>query len=390
MRLGRRDFGRRDFVKLAAGAGALPLLSRVAPAQLAPSPPSIRPPSPAERGAMARLARSFMDKYDVPALSFAIGYAGTVVHEDAFGLADRERNETVTPRHLFRIASVSKMITSVTIFRLIEENRLKLTDRVFGPGALLGTDYGSPPYSAGIDQITLEHLLTHAAGGWSNDNRDPMFTHPRMDHAELIAWTLANRPLDRPPGQHYAYSNFGYCVLGRVIEKLTGQAYAEHVRTEVLARCGVTDMTVAGNTREQRQAGEVAYYGQGESPYEMKVRRMDSHGGWIATPADLVQFLMHVDGYTRPANILRPRTIEVMTTAPSYSPNYAKGFCVNKFDNWWHNGSLPGTSTIAVRTHGGFCWAAFTNTRRGNSNMDGDLDNLNWSMARQVGEWRVA
>ncbi|MEY9237155.1 CubicO group peptidase (beta-lactamase class C family) [Bradyrhizobium japonicum] len=237
MRLGRRNIGRRDFVKLAAGAGALPLLSRVAPAQLAPNPPSIRPPSPAERGAMARLARSFMDKYDVPALSFAIGYAGTVVHEDAFGLADRERNETVTPRHLFRIASVSKMITSVTIFRLIEENRLKLTDRVFGSGALLGTDYGSPPYSAGIDQITLEHLLTHTAGGWSNDNRDPMFTHPRMDHAELIAWTLANRPLDRPPGQHYAYSNFGYCVLGRVIEKLTGQAYAEHVRTEVLTRC---------------------------------------------------------------------------------------------------------------------------------------------------------
>nr|WP_283810450.1 serine hydrolase domain-containing protein [Bradyrhizobium vignae] len=178
MRLGR-DFRRRDFVKLAAGAGALPLLSSTALAQLAPNPPSIRPPSPAERGAMARLAHSFMDKYGVPALSVAIGYAGTIVHEDAFGLADIERNEAVTPRHLFRIASVSKMITSVTIFRLIEENRLKLADRVFGRGALLGTDYGQPN-SAGSDQITLEHLLTHTAGGWSNDDRDPMFTHPRM------------------------------------------------------------------------------------------------------------------------------------------------------------------------------------------------------------------
>jgi CubicO group peptidase (beta-lactamase class C family) len=377
-------------VKLAAGAGALPLLSGPALAQLAPNPPSIRPPSPAERNAMARLARGFMDKYDVPALSFAIGYAGAIVHQAAYGLADREQNEPATPQHLFRIASVSKMITSVAIFRLIEANRLKLTDRVFGPGSLLGTDYGPPPYSAGIEQITLEHLLTHTAGGWSNDNRDPMFSHPRMDHAELIAWTLANRPLDRPPGRRYAYSNFGYCVLGRVIEKLTGQAYAEHVRTEVLARCGVTDMTIAGNTRDQRQAGEVAYYGQGENPYDTKVRRMDSHGGWIATPADLVQFLMHVDGFSRPANILRLHTIEVMTTAPSYSPDYAKGFCVNKLGNWWHNGSLPGTSTIAVRTHGGFCWAAFTNTRRENSSMDGDLDDLNWAMARQVGEWRVA
>ena len=58
----------------------------------------------------------------MPALSFAIGYAGAIVHEDAFGLADRERNETVTPQHLFRIASVSKMLTSVTLFRLIEES----------------------------------------------------------------------------------------------------------------------------------------------------------------------------------------------------------------------------------------------------------------------------
>lgn len=384
------QFGRRDFVKLAAGAGALPLLPRNALAQLASNPPSIRPPSPAERMAMGRLAQTFMDKFEVPALSFAIGYAGAIVHQAAFGVADRERNEAATPQHLFRIASVSKMITSVTLFRLIEENRVKLTDRVFGPGALLGTDYGALPYSPGIDQITLEHLLTHTSGGWTNDNRDPMFTHPHMDHVQLITWTLANRPLDRPPGQHYAYSNFGYCLLGRVIEKLTGQRYAEHVRAEVLGRCGVTDMTIAGNTRDQRQAGEVAYYCRVESPYGMNVRRMDSHGGWIATPTDLVQFLMHVDGYTRPANILRARSIEVMTTAPSYSPDYAKGFCINKSGNWWHNGSLPGTSTIAVRTHGGFCWAAFSNVSRPNTNMDGELDELNWNMARQVSEWRLA
>lgn len=384
------QFGRRDFVKFAAGAGALPLLSHGALAQLAPNPPSIRPPSPAERTAMGRLAQTFMDKFEVPALSFAIGYAGAIVHQAAFGVADREQNEAATPQHLFRIASVSKMITSVTLFRLIEENRVKLTDRVFGPGALLGTDYGAPPYSPGIDQITLEHLLTHTSGGWTNDSRDPMFTHRHMDHVQLITWTLANRPLDRPPGQHYAYSNFGYCLLGRVIEKLTGQRYAEHVRAEVLGRCGVTDMTIAGNTRDQRQAGEVAYYCKVESPYGMNVRRMDSHGGWIATPADLVQFLMHVDGYARPANILRPRSIEVMTTAPGYSPDYAKGFCINKSGNWWHNGSLPGTSTIAVRTHGGFCWAAFSNVSRPNTNMDGELDELNWNMARQVSEWRVA
>jgi hypothetical protein len=63
---------------------------------------------------------------------------------------------------------------------------------------------------------------------------------------------------------------------------------------------------------------------------------------------------------------------------------------VNNNDNWWHNGSLPGTSTIAVRTHGGFCWAAFTNTRRHNSRLDADLDRLNWNMVRAVESWRVS
>jgi CubicO group peptidase (beta-lactamase class C family) len=146
----------------------------------------VREPSQAERAAMARHARSFMEKYDVPALSFAVGYAGEIVHEEAFGLADRERNEAVTPAYLFRIASLTKMITSAAIFTLVEQNRLKLSDKVIGPGAILGTDYGQPPYSAGIAKISVEQLLTHTSGGWTNDGRDPMFTHPAMNHAELI------------------------------------------------------------------------------------------------------------------------------------------------------------------------------------------------------------
>jgi CubicO group peptidase (beta-lactamase class C family) len=383
---------RRRFIALAAGASAMPALSfRSACAQLEPKPASVGEPSGAERAAMAKLARAFMDKYDVPALSFAVGYAGEIIHKDAFGVVDRENNEAATPMHLFRIASVSKMITSTTIFSLIEQGRIKLSDRVFGPGAALGTDFGQPPYASGIDQITLEHLLTHTAGGWTNDNRDPMFSHPAMNHAELIGWTLNNRPLDHPPGRHYAYSNFGYCVLGRVIEKLTGQPYGEYVRAEVLTRCGITDMSIGRNVLEHRQPNEAKYYGQGGgNPYDMNVRRMDSHGGWIARPADIVHLLMHVDGYAKPPNILKPRTIQTMTTASAANPSYAKGFNINTSDNWWHTGALPGTTTIAVRTHRGFCWAAFTNTRRENSAIDDDLDALNWNMVQKVQSWHVA
>jgi CubicO group peptidase (beta-lactamase class C family) len=377
---------RREFLALiGCAAAAWPLVGRTEPAIGVPQPAA------AEVAAMAELARAFMQKYAVPALSIAIGYGGTIVYQDAFGDADRENGVAVTPENLFRIASVSKTLTSVAIFSLVEAGRIKLSDRAFGQGAITGSDYGTPPFNPGIEDITIEHLLTHTAGGWpNNDGRDPMFRDPQMSQHELIAFTLRTRPLDHPPGQNYAYSNFGYCVLGRVIEKITRRPYADHVQAALLERCGIADMTIAGNTLAQRRPHEVKYYGHGhDNPYGMNVARMDSHGGWIARPADLVQFFMHVDGFAAPPNILQAQTIQIMTTASAANPHYAKGWAVNAADNWWHNGDLPGTTTLAVRTHSGFCWAAFTNTRRIGSDMGVDLDRLIWTMVRQVKAWRV-
>ena len=366
-----------------------PLLSipSFAFAQSSPNAGETPEPTAAERAAMADLARSFMQQYDVPGLSVAVGRAGMLAYQDAFGFADREQREALNPAHLFRIASVSKTITSVTIFSLIEQGRLRLDDKVFGPGAILGTDYGRSPYDPQVDKITLEHLLTHTGGGWSNQHADPMFSNLGLNHAQLIEWTLRNRPLNTPPGQSYAYSNFGYCVLGRVIEMITRQAYADYVDSAVLRRCGIADMAIAGNTLGERRRGEVKYYGRGDDPYDINIARMDSHGGWIARPADVVQFFMHVSGFAAPPNILKPETIQVMTAASTANPRYAKGWAVNKADNWWHNGGLPGTATIAVRTRSGFCWAAFANTRE--SAIDGALDKLVWNMVAQVKRWRA-
>jgi len=239
-----------------------------------------------------------------------------------------------------------------------------------------------------IEEISIEHLLTHTAGGWSNDRNDPMFKYPQKTQAELIEWTLNVRPLENPPGQTFAYSNFGYCVLGRVIEKVARRSYAAFVRDTTHKPCGIVDMVISGNSLSERRTDEVKYYGPGESPYLMNVTRMDSHGGWLARPADLVQFLMHVTGFAKPTNILKPATIEVMTTVSAANAQYAKGWFIQSGD-WWHSGSLPGTSTIVVRTHSGFCWAAFVNTRREGSSYFEDLAGLVWNIVREVKSWRV-
>jgi CubicO group peptidase (beta-lactamase class C family) len=343
-----------------------------------------------ERAAMAAAATGFMARYAVPGLSVAVARAGTLVYAQAFGFADREGGETLTPAHRFRIASVTKPITSAAIFTLIEAGRLRLSDRIFGPGAILGVIYGAPPYQPNIEQITVEQLLTHTGGGWPNDGRDPMFHNLQLDHARLIVWTLRSQQLDTVPGTAFAYSNFGYCVLGRVIERLTGKSYETFVRDVILRRCGIEDMQIAGNLLQERQAGEVRYYGQNDGdPYGMNVRRMDSHGGWIARPADLVRFAMHVGGFAATPNILLPSTLRIMTTPTPSNPHYAKGWAVNQYGNWWHSGSLPGTATIMVRTHSGFCWAALTNTRRHQSDMAADLDRLVWTMVRKVAAWNA-
>jgi len=344
-------------------------------------------PDDRERVAIAVVAQQFMARYDVPGLSVAFARHGQLVYEEGFGVANRSSSEKLTPAHVFRIASLSKPITSVAIFSLIEAGRFKLDDLVFGPLGLLQDDYGRD-LPASVAKITLHHLLTHTSGGWQNDGTDPMFRHTDYKHRELIAWTLAHQPLAHQPGTHYAYSNFGYCILGRVVEKFGQMPYADYVREHVLAKCGIADMKIAGNRRVDRAAGEVAYYDQKpEAPYGMNVARMDSHGGWIATPGDLVKFLTRVDGFSAERNILMATTIRTMTTPTTAGPRYACGWSVNQVPNWWHGGSLPGTATIAVRTASGLCWAGFTNRRA--EGIGGELDRLMWKMAKAVPAWHA-
>ena len=116
---------------------------------------------------MDDIANRFRAKYKVPGLSVAIARHGQFVFRKGFGFADVASSERVTPDHLFRIASVSKPITSVAIFSLVEKGRLKLDDRVFGRGAVLGNDFGDSCPER-VQKITLEHLLTHTCGGWQN------------------------------------------------------------------------------------------------------------------------------------------------------------------------------------------------------------------------------
>jgi CubicO group peptidase (beta-lactamase class C family) len=242
-----------------------------------------------------------------------------------------------------------------------------------------------------VRNLSIHHLLTHSAGGWGNRSNDPMFMHRAANHEELIAWTLQNMPILRLPGTNYEYSNFGYCLLGRVIEKVTGKSYVQAANELILNRAGIIGMQVAGNTLAQTAQNEVSYYAErSEDPYAMNVTRMDSHGGWLATPLDVAKFASSVDGFRSSGpntNVLQRSTIDAMTKPSKMNAAYASGWEVNSAPNWWHFGSLPGTTSLVVRTASGMCWSACANARTKDS--VALLDETMWRMARSVSMWNA-
>src|SRR5699024_5493340 len=171
------------------------------------------------------------------------------------------------------------------------------------------TQYGTQPYGKYITDITISNLLHHTEGGWGNTQDDPMFSHYDFSQVQLISWTLDHQPLIHPPGTHYQYSNFGYCILGRVIEQLTGMSYATFVQDSILKPIGVMDMQIAGNTRGDRKPNEVIYYQPAGNPHGFNVTRMDSHGGWIASATNIVRFLVHIDDFPHPPDILNKKSL---------------------------------------------------------------------------------
>jgi len=327
------------------------------------------------------LVAAFARDYHVPAVALAVARRGRLVHAEGHGATDPVGGGPVSAhRTLFRIASISKPITSAAVMRLAAEGLLTLDDTVFGPGGHLTGILSGPPADPRVAGITVRHLLRHACGGWPGDGRDPMFTHPGLSAAELVDTVVRERRLDHDPGTHFAYSNFGYCILGRLIERTTGTTYERHLRGSLLAACGITGMYLAADGHRGRRRDEVAYQDGhgGRQAYGLPVSRMDAHGGWVASAVDLVRFAARVDGDDGSPDVLEPRWIAEMATVPDLagSSGYGAGWGVHPDGTRSHAGRLPGTSTLLTLTPDGLCIALLTNTSRVSDPPDHTTDTL--------------
>ncbi|MEO0333223.1 MAG: serine hydrolase domain-containing protein, partial [Bacteroidota bacterium] len=318
----------------------------------------------------------FIQRQGIVGASLGIVKDGKLMYAKGFGYADQETEEAVQPYHLFRIGSVSKLITAVAIMKLREDGRLRMDEQVFGEDGILNTETYQGIRDKKHYKITVEHLLNHT-GGWSKRSfGDPLFIPLRIADAmdiedtpdlDTIIKFILSKNLPYRPGTRYDYSNFGYCLLGRVIEAKSGKSYEDYVRTEILAPLGITSMHLAKNLPEERFENEVSYYdlsvnnvrpdmyGSGElvsNAYSFNVEALGAAGGWLATTADLMKFLVAVDGFKNSPDILSNESLLSMIETKWGRPYGWRSAQVG--GTWWRTGTLAGPSALIKRETTGF------------------------------------
>jgi CubicO group peptidase (beta-lactamase class C family) len=326
---------------------------------------------------------AMMDKYKIRGASVAVAKDGQLVYAKGFGYADTEAEEKVEPRHLFRVASVSKLITAATIMKMAEMELLNIDDRVFGPDGILNGPEFRHPRDPRVSEITVRHLLNHSAG-WDRRYGDPMGMHRviarRMDInwkdltvSDVINHVLSNR-LHFNPGSRISYSNLGYAILGEVIESVTGEDYESYVRQTILAPLGIFEMRIGKSLLSDRLANEVKYYeieGRQISHNDPlipvayggnNIELLGAAGGWVASPAEILKLVVALDSMPSTHNILQPETVRQMTDLELAGGNPLGWAGIDGKGNWWRTGTLTGTSALVMRQNDGISWAVFFNS----------------------------
>lgn len=164
-----------------------------------------------------------------PGIQAAISYRGEVVFNRAYGLARLDPPQALTTGHIFRAASQSKSVTAACILILVDRGFIKLTDYV---GDYL--PFIARHFDRRYHKITIEQVLEHAAGLWSDgDNQDFWWGDLDFPNAEELEAFYTRTSLAIDPLSRFKYSNFGYGLLGLVIEKISQNSYSDFIRQNI-------------------------------------------------------------------------------------------------------------------------------------------------------------
>jgi CubicO group peptidase (beta-lactamase class C family) len=322
---------------------------------------------PVERLSESALLAALREKLekDSAADKFAgavlVARGGKAIFTGAYGMADREKKIPNALDTKFRIGSMNKMFTATSILQLVQTGKIKLTD----PFGKYITDYPNKDAAA---KATIEQLLTHTGG--TGDIFGPEFTAHREGLRTLQDYVnlYGKRDLEFAPGSRWEYSNYGFLLLGVVVERVSGKSYYDYVDGNIYGPAGMTgsgSLTEEQNVSNRstgytRSRGEALHPNTDTLPY-----RGTSAGGGYSTVEDLLRFANALTNH----KLLNAQYTEMLTTGKVDTPRglkYAFGFMADNTEgvprHFGHGGGAPGMNgELEIYPQNGYVIAVLAN-----------------------------
>lgn len=257
-------------------------------------------------------------KHRIPGGSLCLAKDGRLVLARGYGWANVKTHEAVRPEMIFGIGSVSKTFTAVAVLKLVEGRKLRLDDHAFEILKDLKPLPGEK-VDPRVHQITVRQLLQHTSG-YENQPHKPEAARAFGVRAEnvtadqIIRYRLG-KPLDYKPGTEALYSNYGYVILGQIVERASGMPYADYVERHVLQPMGIRHAAIGTTSKTYPSDWVHRYSREGEELPPLGPIVGAAGGGWLTSAVELARFLTALGG-TRGTGFLPPALLRQMLAAP--------------------------------------------------------------------------
>ncbi|MEY2444921.1 MAG: hypothetical protein QOE00_1501, partial [Ilumatobacteraceae bacterium] len=268
---------------------------------------------------------------------------GSVVHTAAFGMENPLESKAATVHTRFRLASVSKVLTAVTIMQLVDEDSVEL-DKPFVDQLSVGGPFADPR----VATVTVRQLLSHMSGFPVSHG---LFFGHGVDNWHQAAEAALGQALMFDPGTAFRYSNTNFCLLGLLIEKVTGQHFEDAIRERVLAPLGIK----AHLAPTFDSAPGDAFHASGAGRNYMEA--LGPAGAWVATPLDVAKLAAALRPDSTDTRLLDPVTVASMrvrvpvpveTPPPVDGWSYGLGLMLFADGSWGHTGTIESTHAVVV------------------------------------------
>jgi D-alanyl-D-alanine carboxypeptidase len=283
---------------------------------------------------------------DGPGAAVILVKDGQVLHRKGYGLANMELDVLIQPETVFKVGSVTKQFTAVSILMLAEEGELALSDPI---------EKFLPNYPTHGHRITIEHLLTHTSGikSYTSIPEWPPTFGKDYTIDEMIDF-FKYKPMDFAPGTRYAYNNSAYFLLGAIIAKLSGGTYEEFLQKRIFDPLGMSH--TCGYTAQRLIPRRASGYNKDKEGYANCPYLSMTHPGGAGVLSSTVDDLalwdaaLYTDRLVKPASLAQAWT--PFTLKDGSSTYYGYGWAIEDYAGlkWLrHDGGIHGFVCTAIR-----------------------------------------